>query len=148
MTPHSFFKTLTGRLSLILLTSSRLAPRSRHPRQRVQVIPPLPRKTCMNHCICRNLATLASSFCPNWTHRFHLALFYLSGQVLLPKTWTICGLCSAGSHSNPVTHTLLPSHSFISTDFLYQYLLSLALLIPGPCFGNRLYSFNLPPFKC
>ena len=30
--PHSFCKTLTGQLSLSLLTYSRLAPRSRHPR--------------------------------------------------------------------------------------------------------------------
>ena len=84
--PHYFSKTLTGRLSLSLLTSSRLAPHSRHPRQQVQVIPPLPQKTHTNHCLCRNLATLVNSFSPNWTHRFHLAFFYLSDQMLSPKT--------------------------------------------------------------
>jgi hypothetical protein len=104
--PHFFCKTLTGRLFLSLSTSSRLAPCSRHLRQQVQVIPSLPQKTRTNHCLCRNLATLVINFFLNWTHRFHPAFFYLPGQVLSQETWTICGLYSAGSHNDLVTHIL------------------------------------------
>src|SRR6267154_630561 len=93
MIPHSLWTTLIGRLSLSSITSSPPTSRSGHPRQQVQVVPQHHPITHLNPYLRRNLATLASSLYPNWTHQSHLAFFYLSDQVLSQKTWTICAPC-------------------------------------------------------